>query len=86
MIDIIPSRAKAAFVEFDIARYRHLIPDWRLFGTVSRHLDTLPDDRYDLIICDCLPIHDRRFRAKLFRGKGFAAQAILRHPLFDDPV
>lgn len=54
-IDIIPSCANAAFVEFASAQYRHLNPDWTFFAAVSRYLDTLPDDTYDLIIFDCPP-------------------------------
>ena len=54
-IDIIPSCANAAFVEFASAQYRHLNPDWTFFAAVSRYLDTLADDAYDLIIFDCPP-------------------------------
>jgi len=54
-IDIVPSCANAAFVEFASAQYRHLNPDWTFFGAVSRYLDALPDDSYDLIIFDCPP-------------------------------
>ena len=54
-IDIIPSCANAAFVEFASAQYRHLNPDWSFFGCVSRYLDQLRDDAYDLIIFDCPP-------------------------------
>lgn len=54
-IDIIPSCANAAFVEFASAQYRHLNPDWTFFACVSRYLDALPDDAYDLIIFDCPP-------------------------------
>lgn len=54
-IDIIPSCANAAFVEFASAQYRHLNPEWSFFAAVSRYLDQLPDDQWDLIIFDCPP-------------------------------
>jgi cellulose biosynthesis protein BcsQ len=54
-IDIIPSCANAAFVEFASAQYRHLNPEWSFFAAVSRYLDQLPDDGWDLIIFDCPP-------------------------------
>ena len=54
-IDIVPSCANAAFVEFASAQYRHLNPEWTFFGAVSRFLDALPDDAYDVIIFDCPP-------------------------------
>jgi len=54
-IDIVPSCANAAFVEFASAQYRHLNPEWSFFAAVSRYLDALPDDAYDLIIFDCPP-------------------------------
>ena len=54
-IDIIPSCANAAFVEFASAQYRHLNPEWSFFAAVSRYLDGLADDAYDLIIFDCPP-------------------------------
>lgn len=54
-IDIVPSCANAAFVEFASAQYRHLNPEWSFFAAVSRFLDTLSDDAYDLIIFDCPP-------------------------------
>lgn len=54
-IDIVPSCANAAFVEFASAQYRHLNPEWSFFGAVSRYLDQIPDDSYDLIIFDCPP-------------------------------
>jgi len=54
-IDIVPSCANAAFVEFASAQYRHLNPEWSFFAAVSRYLDSLPDDAYDLIIFDCPP-------------------------------
>ena len=54
-IDIIPSCANAAFVEFASAQYRHLNPEWSFFAAVSRYLDQLPADAYDLIIFDCPP-------------------------------
>lgn len=54
-IDIIPSCANAAFVEFASAQYRSLHKAWSFFGCVDRYLDELPDDQYDLIIFDCPP-------------------------------
>ncbi|MDG1531177.1 MAG: AAA family ATPase [Paracoccaceae bacterium] len=54
-IDIVPSCANAAFVEFASAQYRHLNPEWSFFAAVSRYLDSIPDDAYDLIIFDCPP-------------------------------
>lgn len=54
-IDIIPSCANAAFVEFASAQYRHLNPDWSFFAAVARYLDQVPDDSYDLILFDCPP-------------------------------
>lgn len=54
-IDIIPSCANAAFVEFASAQYRHLNPEWSFFAAVSRFLDALPNDAYDLILFDCPP-------------------------------
>ncbi|RMF36111.1 MAG: chromosome partitioning protein ParA [Alphaproteobacteria bacterium] len=54
-IDIIPSCANAAFVEFASAQYRHLNPDWSFFACIARFLATLPDEAYDLIIFDCPP-------------------------------
>ncbi|MCJ7874156.1 AAA family ATPase [Phaeobacter sp. J2-8] len=54
-IDCIPSCANAAFVEFASAQYRHLNPDWSFFAVVSRYLDQIPDDSYDLILFDCPP-------------------------------
>ena len=54
-IDIIPSCANAAFVEFASAQYRHLNPDWSFFAAVSRYLDGLSPDAYDLVIFDCPP-------------------------------
>ncbi|SMX51165.1 AAA family ATPase [Actibacterium lipolyticum] len=54
-IDIVPSCANAAFVEFASAQYRHLNPEWSFFAAVSRYLDSLPDDAYDLILFDCPP-------------------------------
>lgn len=54
-IDLVPSCANAAFVEFASAQYRHLNPEWSFFAAVSRYLDALPDDAYDLIIFDCPP-------------------------------
>ena len=54
-IDIIPSCANAAFVEFASAQYRALHKAWSFFGCVARYLDELPDDQYDVIIFDCPP-------------------------------
>ncbi|MDF1727749.1 MAG: AAA family ATPase [Sulfitobacter sp.] len=54
-IDALPSCANAAFVEFASAQYRHLNPEWSFFAAVSRYLDSLPDDAYDLILFDCPP-------------------------------
>jgi cellulose biosynthesis protein BcsQ len=54
-IDLVPSCANAAFVEFASAQYRHLNPEWSFFAAVSRYLDALPDDTYDLVIFDCPP-------------------------------
>ncbi|MEM6744773.1 MAG: AAA family ATPase [Pseudomonadota bacterium] len=54
-IDMIPSCANAAFVEFATAQYRHLNPDWAFFAALSRYLDALTDDAFDLILFDCPP-------------------------------
>ncbi|ETX28871.1 AAA family ATPase [Roseivivax isoporae] len=54
-IDIIPSCANAAFVEFASAQYRHLNPEWSFFAAVSRYLDALPPDAYDMVLFDCPP-------------------------------
>ncbi len=54
-IDIVPSCANAAFVEFASAQYRHLNPDWSFFAAVSRWLDGLAAETYDVIIFDCPP-------------------------------
>jgi len=54
-IDLIPSCANAAFVEFATAQYRHLNPDWTFFAALSRYLDGLRDDAFDLILFDCPP-------------------------------
>jgi len=54
-IDIIPSCANAAFVEFASAQYRQVNPQWSFFACVSRFLDGLADDAYDVIIFDCPP-------------------------------
>ena len=37
------------------ARNRHINPEWSFFAAVSRYLDAIPDDAYDLIIFDCPP-------------------------------
>ncbi|KUF10023.1 AAA family ATPase [Pseudoponticoccus marisrubri] len=54
-IDLIPSCANAAFVEFASAQYRHLNPEWSFFAAVARYLDQIPADSYDLILFDCPP-------------------------------
>lgn len=54
-IDLIPSCANAAFVEFASAQYRHLNPDWSFFAAVARYLAAIPDESYDIIIFDCPP-------------------------------
>jgi len=54
-IDIVPSCANAAFVEFASAQYRHLNPEWSFFAAVSRYLDALAPDAYDVILFDCPP-------------------------------
>jgi cellulose biosynthesis protein BcsQ len=54
-IDVVPSCANAAFVEFASAQYRHVNPDWSFFAAVDRWLDTLPPDAYDMVIFDCPP-------------------------------
>ena len=54
-IDIIPSCANAAFVEFASAQYRALHKAWTFFGCVDRYLSELPADQYDLIVFDCPP-------------------------------
>lgn len=54
-IDLVPSCANAAFVEFASAQYRHLNPEWSFFAAVSRYLDQLPSEDYDMIIFDCPP-------------------------------
>jgi cellulose biosynthesis protein BcsQ len=54
-IDIVPSCANAAFVEFASAQYRALHGLWTFFLCVDRWLAELPDDAYDLILFDCPP-------------------------------
>lgn len=54
-IDIIPSCANAAFVEFASAQYRSLHKAWSFFGCVDRYLAELPDEQYDIILFDCPP-------------------------------
>jgi chromosome partitioning protein len=54
-IDIVPSCANAAFVEFASAQYRHLAPDWSFFACVARFLDALDPEAYDLVLFDCPP-------------------------------
>jgi cellulose biosynthesis protein BcsQ len=54
-IDIIPSCANAAFVEFASAQYRAIHPAWTFFLCVERYLSELPEDAYDLVFFDCPP-------------------------------
>ncbi|SDF16055.1 AAA family ATPase [Limimaricola pyoseonensis] len=54
-IDLVPSCANAAFVEFASAQYRHLNPEWSFFAAVERYLAQLPADAYDIVIFDCPP-------------------------------
>ncbi|OCX62244.1 chromosome partitioning protein ParA [Thioclava sp. SK-1] len=54
-IDMIPSCANAAFVEFASAQYRHLNPEWSFFAAVARYLDSIPPDAYDVVVFDCPP-------------------------------
>lgn len=54
-IDLVPSCANAAFVEFASAQYRHINPEWSFFAAVSRYLDQIPAEDYDLMIFDCPP-------------------------------
>ena len=54
-IDLIPSCANAAFVEFASAQYRALHKAWTFFGCVDRYLAELPDDQYDIVVFDCPP-------------------------------
>jgi cellulose biosynthesis protein BcsQ len=54
-IDLIPSCANAAFVEFASAQYRHLNPEWSFFAAMNRFLDQLPPDQWDLVFFDCPP-------------------------------
>ncbi|WP_316014988.1 AAA family ATPase [Roseobacter sp. HKCCA0434] len=54
-IDIVPSCANSAFVEFASAQYRQLNPEWSFFAALDRWLDALPDDAYDIILFDCPP-------------------------------
>lgn len=54
-IDIVPSCANAAFVEFASAQYRAIHPAWTFFLCVDRYLNELPADQYDLVIFDCPP-------------------------------
>jgi cellulose biosynthesis protein BcsQ len=54
-IDIVPSCANAAFVEFASAQYRALHGLWTFFRCVERFLAELPDAGYDLIVFDCPP-------------------------------
>lgn len=52
-IDIVPSCANAAFVEFASAQYRHLNPEWSFFAAASRDLGSFGDDDHDLLLFDC---------------------------------
>ena len=54
-IDMVPSCANAAFVEFASAQYRALNPEWSFFACVARFLAEIPDEAYDLILFDCPP-------------------------------
>jgi cellulose biosynthesis protein BcsQ len=54
-IDIIPSCANAAFVEFASAQYRAIHPAWTFFLCVDRYLNELPPEQYDFVIFDCPP-------------------------------
>ena len=54
-IDLIPSCANAAFVEFASAQYRHMNPEWSFFAAIQRYLDAIPPDAFDLVIFDCPP-------------------------------
>lgn len=54
-IDIIPSCANAAFVEFASAQYRAIHPAWTFFLCVDRYLNELPPDQYDFVVFDCPP-------------------------------
>ena len=54
-IDLVPSCANAAFVEFASAQYRHVNPEWSFFAAVDRWLGDLPRDAYDIVIFDCPP-------------------------------
>lgn len=54
-IDIIPSCANAAFVEFASAQYRAVHPAWTFFLCVDRYLNELPQDQYDFVFFDCPP-------------------------------
>ena len=54
-IDMVPSCANAAFVEFASAQYRALNPEWSFFAAVDRFLAEIPDQAYDLILFDCPP-------------------------------
>jgi len=54
-IDMVPSCANAAFVEFASAQYRAMNPEWSFFAAVDRFLAEIPDEAYDLILFDCPP-------------------------------
>lgn len=54
-IDMIPSCANAAFVEFASAQYRALSPEWSFFACVARYLAEIPDEAYDIVLFDCPP-------------------------------
>jgi hypothetical protein len=67
-IDIIPSCANAAFVEFASAQYRHLNPDWTFFAAVSRYLEAarrrLRPDHLRLPAGHRLPVDERGVRGR----------------------
>lgn len=54
-IDIIANTPNAAFSEFATGKFRRLNPRWSFVAALSRFLDTLDDEAYDLILCDCPP-------------------------------
>ena len=54
-IDIIPASPNAAFGELTLTKYRTLDPEWEYAAAITRYLDALPDDQYDLILMDCPP-------------------------------
>nr|WP_019956789.1 AAA family ATPase [Yoonia vestfoldensis] len=54
-IDLIPSCVEAAFVSFASTHYRQLDRDWSHYAALSRFLDHLPNDAWDLVFLDCPP-------------------------------